>query len=204
MMKTCCIVGAGECEFFDFKKQNDDIIIAADGGYEVLKEHGIAPDYVVGDFDSLGYVPQNENIIRFKPEKDYTDMYSAVEKGIELGFKSFVIYGATGGREDHTLANYQLIASLAERGFDAVLINGNKIVTAIYNSSIAFSPNYKGYISVFSHSDISEGVTLEGLKYPLDDAILKNTFALGVSNEFVGRESRVTVRKGILLIMYNV
>lgn len=202
-MKICCVVGAGECESFDFEKKSGDIIIAADGGYKVLKSSGIQPDYVVGDFDSLGYVPDEENVIRFKPEKDFTDMYSSVEKGIELGFENFVIYGATGGREDHTLANYQLIASLAERGFNAVLINGCGRVTAIHNSSKSFSDKYEGFISVFSHSDISEGVTLEGLKYPLDDVILKNTFALGVSNEFSGKESRVTVKNGTLIIMYN-
>lgn len=203
-MKTCCVIGAGECGSFDFKKKDGDIIIAADGGYEILNKNNITPDYVIGDFDSLGYVPDEKNVVRFRPEKDFTDMYSAVEKGIELGFDNFVIYGATGGREDHTFANYQLIASLAERGINAVLINGNKRVTVIHNSSKNFSADYKGYISVFSYSDISEGVSLEGLKYPLDNVILKNTFALGVSNEFTGRESRVTVDNGTLLIMYNV
>lgn len=203
-MKTCCVIGAGECESFDFRKENGDIIIAADGGYEVLKKNGITPDYVIGDFDSLGYIPDGEKTIRFRPEKDFTDMFSSVEKGIELGFENFLIYGATGGREDHTLANYQLVASLAERGFNAVLINGNRRVTAIHNSSKLFSQDYKGYISVFSHSDVSEGVSLEGLKYPLDNVSLKNTFALGVSNEFLGIESRVTVKKGTLLLIYNV
>lgn len=202
-MKACYVIGAGECKSFDFEKIDEDIIIAADGGYSVLKKHGINPDYVVGDFDSLGYIPNEENVIRLKPEKDFTDMYSAVEKGIVLGYTNFVIFGATGGREDHTLANLQLIASLAERGINAVLVNGCRRITAIHNTSKCFSSDYKGYVSVFSHSDISTGVTLEGLKYPLNDVELKNTFALGVSNEFTGIESRISVKNGTLIIIYN-
>lgn len=202
-MKTCCVIGAGECKCFDFEKKDGDLIIAADGGYSVLEKCGIKPDYVIGDFDSLGYIPNEADVIKLKPEKDFTDMHSAVEKGIELGYTDFVIFGAIGGREDHTLANYQLIASLAERGINAVLVNGCRRITAIHNTSKCFSSGHKGYISVFSHSDVSTGVTLEGLKYPLNEVELKNTFALGVSNEFTGIESKISVKNGTLIIIYN-
>ncbi len=202
-MKTCYIFGAGECESAEVKKNESDIVIAADGGYEAALRNGIKPDYVIGDFDSLGYVPENENIIKLKPEKDFTDMYSAAEKGIELGYKSFVIYGATGGRADHTLANYQLAAMLAEKGCKAELINGKQVVTALHNGELCFDKIPKGYISVFAHSDICTGVYEKGLKYELENAELKNTFALGVSNEFIGKESCVSVKNGTLIIIYN-
>ncbi len=202
-MKTCFIFGAGECESAEIKKNEYDIIIAADGGYETALKNGIKPDYVIGDFDSLGYIPESENIIKLKPEKDFTDMYSAVEKGIKLGYKRFVIYGATGGRADHTLANYQLAAMLAEKGCNAELINGKQVVAALHNGEMRFDKSLKGYISVFAHSDVCTGVYEKGLKYELENAELKNTFALGVSNEFIGKESIVSVETGTLIIIYN-
>ena len=76
-------------------------------------------------------------------------------------------------------------------------------IVALNNSDIAFGADMSGYISVFSHSDVCTGVTIEGLKYELHDASLTNTFTLGVSNEFIGAESRIRVKEGILVIVYT-
>lgn len=202
-MGICYIFGAGEYDGFEIDKKDGDIIIAADGGLKYLFQSGISPDYVIGDFDSLGYIPDSGNVIKLDPVKDVTDMFSAVEKGTRLAYNEFVIYGGTGGREDHTLANYQLAAYLAEKGCSVTLVNGKKRIIAISDGSVCFDEDKKGYISVFAHSDICTGVTLSGLKYPLENAVLRNTFALGVSNEFTGVKSSVSVKKGILIIMYT-
>lgn len=203
-MAVCYIAGAGECKEIIIIKETDDIVIAADAGIKHLEKANITPDYIIGDFDSLGIKPEGENVIALKPEKDVTDMHAAVEIGIEKGFSRFVIYGATGGRLDHTLANIQLLASLAERGIKAVIKDGETEIIALCNSSVSFSEKNKGYISVFAHSDVCKGVTIKGLKYELKNAELKNTFALGVSNEFIGKESVVYVEKGILILHYCV
>lgn len=203
-MSVCYIVGAGECKELNINKNADDIVIAADAGFRHLEKAGVTPDYIIGDFDSLGKNPRGENVIALKPEKDITDMHAAVEIGIEKGFFEFIIYGATGGRLDHTLANIQLVASLAEKGVKAVIKDGKTVITALCNSSVSFTAEYSGYISVFAHSDVCRGVTVKGLKYELDNAELKNTFALGVSNEFIGKESSISVENGILILHYNV
>ena len=65
-----------------------------------------------------------------------------------------------------------------------------------------FDGSAKGMISVFSHSDISSGVTISGLKYEVKNGTLKNTYALGVSNEFVGRNSEISVSDGTLTVVY--
>ena len=202
-MGICYIVGAGECEGIGFEKQKDDIVIAADGGYKYLQSANITPDFIIGDFDSLGEIPDAENVIRLNPVKDITDMNAAADVGIEKGFGEFVIYGATGGRIDHSVANIQLLSSLSERGFKACIKNGKTLITAVTNGAMNFDSSFSGYISVFAHTDICENVCISGLKYSVENAAFKNNFALGVSNEFVGKESRISVEKGTLLIVVN-
>ena len=202
-MSVCYIVGAGDCPFLSVKKELGDIIIAADGGLKHLENFGFSADIAIGDFDSLGHVPNGDNVIRMKPEKDVTDMYAAVEEGIKRGFDRFEIFGATGGRLDHTLANIQLAALLAEKNVEHRIHGDGYSIVALNKSSVSFDSSFNGYISVFAHSDVCSGVTIDGLKYELKDATLTNTFTLGVSNEFVGRESRISVEKGTLLVVYT-
>ncbi len=203
-MGVCYIVGAGECLFLDIKKKSDDLIIAADGGYKYLLDDEIEPDIIIGDFDSFGDIPDSQNVIKLNPVKDITDMHAAVEAGIERGYTDFHIYGACGGRIDHTLANIQLIASLAERKIKACIHDGKTLITAVCNDSISFSREHKGYISVFSHTERCLGVYLKGLKYTLDNETLNNCFPLGVSNEFIGCDSEIVIGKGTAIIIYNI
>lgn len=202
-MSICYIVGAGECKKLDFTKKDGDIVIAADGGYKYLQQAGIKPDIVIGDFDSLGKAPEGEKIIRLKPEKDVTDTYAAVSEGIKCGYSRFNIYGASGGRIEHTLANIQLIASLAEKNMQASIFDGSTVITAVTAKTSRFDSAYNGYISIFAHSDKCTGVCLRGLKYPLENAELSNLFPLGVSNEFLGVESEIVIGNGTAIIVYS-
>ena len=202
-MGVCYIVGAGECSVLDINKKTDDLIIAADGGYKYLLDSNFKPDIIIGDFDSLCTIPDGDNVIKLNPVKDITDMNAAAETGIERGYSEFHIYGGCGGRFDHTLANIQLAASLAERKMKAFIHDGETVITAVCCGSVKFSDNHKGYISVFSHSDECTGVYLKGLKYNLENATLKNIFPLGVSNEFIGCESEVVIGKGTAILIYK-
>lgn len=203
MMGICYIIGAGECECIDFLKKSGDFIIAADGGYKHLMSVGMKPDLLIGDFDSLGEIPMDENIIRLNPVKDITDMNAASDAAIGRGYKELVFYGATGGRIDHTMANIQLVAALSQKGIKASVNNGKTVITAITDDEIVFDSSNNGYISVFAHSDICENVSISGLKYNVNGETFRNSFALGVSNEFVGSESRISVEKGTLIIIIN-
>ena len=202
-MKTCYIFGALECSVSDFNPQENDLIIAADGGYSTLKKLNIKPDLVVGDFDSLGEAPENENVIKHPVKKDDTDTLLAVKIGLEKGYKSFVIFGAIGGRLDHTIATIQTATFVAENGGIAYIYDGNHTVTAIKNSTINFKDNAKGYISIFALSGVAKGVSIKGLLYELNDAEITPYFPVGVSNEFIGKESRISVTDGILTIIFE-
>jgi thiamine pyrophosphokinase len=177
--------------------------IAADKGLLRLREHGAEPDLVVGDFDSLGYVPQARELVRHPVEKDDTDMLLAVREGLRRGFRTFLLYGGLGGRLDHTLANVQTLAFLAEHGARGLLIGEGTAVALLENGTMRFPAQAQGTVSVFCFGDKAEGVTETGLHYPLENACLTNAFPLGVSNAFCGRESAVSVQKGKLLLLWE-
>ncbi len=198
----CYIVGAGEDRGEQFSVRQGDLLIAADGGYARLKKAGLQPDLLVGDLDSLKYTPEEMPLLRLPKVKDVTDTWAAVEEGIRRGYRRFSFYGCTGGRFDHTLANLQTLAMLAEQGLEGTLYEGRQAITAIRGSH-RFGAEYSGYLSVFSLTDSCEGVSLKGLKYELKNATLTNRFPLGVSNEFLGKEAEVTIEKGIALLVYT-
>lgn len=199
-MAVCYIFGALETKTLPYIPTKQDYVIAADKGLDNLKKIGIKPDVIIGDFDSLGFVPSGENIKRLPVEKDDTDVGFAVNYAFELGYKEFVIYGAIGGLLDHTVANLQLSAYISSKGGKSVFVGDNVFVTSITNDTLKIS-NGKGRLSVFALSDKAEGVFLSGLKYPLENAVIENTFPIGVSNEFTDKSAKIAVKNGTLLIV---
>ena len=199
-MAVCYIFAALETKTLPYIPNKQDYVIAADKGLDNLKKIGIKPDVIIGDFDSLGFVPSGENIKRLPVEKDDTDVGFAVNYAFELGYKEFVIYGAIGGLLDHTVANLQLSAYISSKGGKSVFVGDNGFVTSITNDTLKIS-NGKGRLSVFALSDRAEGVFLSGLKYPLENAVIENTFPIGVSNEFTDKSAKITVENGTLLIV---
>lgn len=198
----CYIVGAG-CHFptDTFSPRPEDFVIAADGGYDDLLSRGIRVDLLLGDLDSLPEIPREMPVERFAPRKNDTDMLLAIKTGLGRGYRTFHLYGGTGGRFDHTLANCQCLLYLARRGARGWLYGEHEAVTAIEEGELTLPAQKAGYLSVFCLGDRAEGVTLKGLKYPLENAVLTPDFPLGVSNEFLGVEARVAVRRGALLIV---
>ena len=197
------IVGAGNMSGTRLAVPDGAFVIAADAGLIPIRAAGITADLIVGDFDSLGETPSGENVVYHKPEKDDTDMLLAVREALERRARTIIIYGGLGGRLDHEYANIQTLAYIANRGARAYLVGRGCVCTVIKNSTISFDGDMKGTISVFCHGGSADGVTLSGLKYPLTDHTLTNDYPLGVSNEFTGVPSSVSVKNGLLLVMWN-
>lgn len=179
----------------------EDYVIAADAGYAQLG--GIRPDLVVGDFDSLGFAPENENIVRHPVKKDDTDTLLAVKLGLEKGYTRFVILGGLGGRLDHTIANIQTLSYLALRGARGCLAGERECVILLQNTCVRFERSCSGTVSVFAHGGTAYGVMEEGLMFPLTDATLTCDFPLGVSNAFTRSPARIAVREGQLVVIWN-
>ncbi len=202
--KFCFIFGAGERTPMPLLPFEGSVVIAADGGLDFLRSAGISPDYIIGDFDSLGEIPTGGKVTVLPKEKDVTDMWAAAEKGIDCGCNSFVIYGGTGGRLDHTLANLQLIARLSKRGFETRLYGNGYVISAVTNGELEISGEAGEYVSVFALSDVCEGVTIENLKYTVENYRLTNDFPLGVSNEFTEKTAKISVKGGTIAVYYTI
>lgn len=184
--------------------EEDDLVVCADGGYLYAKKEGIVPHAVIGDFDSGcdQSVFQGE-VLCVPSEKDETDTYLCLEYGMKRGCDEYVIVGGIGGRLDHTLANIQLLSYGCDNNMFIRLIDKNNMAFMIENGEITL-PCVSGYkLSVFAYAATCTGVTLENVKYPLEDAVLTSSFPLGISNEFSDKPARICCKKGRLLIMLS-
>lgn len=201
-MGKCVIFCAAECTRLLLPVEKDDYILAADGGLKHTERFALKPDAILGDFDSLGYMPDRAEV--FPVEKDDTDSMLAVRHGLKLGFREFFLYGAMDGpRLDHTLANFQTLQFLSDRGATGYLIGERYIASVITNETAVFPAGSTGILSLFCLGPEAQGITLRGLKYPLNNAVLTPGFPLGVSNHFLDREASVTVRRGSILALWD-
>ncbi len=203
----CYIFGAGEFSPCEIILEENDLVIAADGGYDHLIRMGLRADIALGDFDSVssGEV-WNDTIcekMTYPPEKDDTDMMLAIKLGLSRGFEQFAIYGGLGGRLDHTIANIQALSYLAERQAQGMLYHEDYALTVIKDSSYTIEKTYAGCVSVFSLSDTSKNVTIRGLQYEAEGVTLTNTFPLGISNTATGKKGIISVENGTLLILWH-
>lgn len=203
MNKICYIFTAfGNIDKLKLEPNNKDFIIAADGGYDLALKANVNPDLLLGDFDSIANKQtQKINILEFPKDKDYTDTHLALIEGLKRGYKSFVIIGGIGGRLDHTIANMSLLKLLNENNANGFIIDNETKVLYLKNGFIYIKKEDCKILSVFSYSSVSKGVNLEGVKFPLTNAQITNSFPIGISNEIVQDEAKVSVIKGELLII---
>ena len=179
-------------------------VICADGSYAQAVEAGIKPDLIIGDLDSYkGDIPKDVPIEKLPVEKDDTDTGHSLTYAVNKGYKEIVIVGGIGGRFDHTVSNMQNVAGVCEKGVQVTLVSDGNEYTAVKNGSITVKKRAGWKLSVFSLTEKCEGVSLSGVYYPLEGAVMTNTFPLGTSNEFVDDEAVISVKNGMLLVVVS-
>lgn len=208
-MTTCALVGASEFNSTHFAEAAEDglfdYIIAVDGGYSSLEAIGIMPDLALGDFDSLGYTPKNVRACAFPVHKNESDMELALQRAKRRKMDEVVIYGALGGRLDHTLANLQLFAAYSEKGLSVTAVGMQEQIAFLTGPGTFEIPALEeGTVSVFAMNDKCRGAFEVGLEYPLEECTLTNRTSLGLSNQLQGEAAVVGVEKGTLAIFLPV
>lgn len=204
-MKTCHIFAGGIIADLNYIKINkNDMIICADSGYKYVQQLKLIPDIIVGDFDSYnGNLPEKIKVIRSVPEKDDTDTLLAVKIAIENEVNSIKLYGALGGRIDHTFANVQTLKYAYEHNCKMIIEDYDNIIMYQSCETKEYLQRKDWYFSVFSFSEYIYIHELSGVKYPLTDTIVTNGFPIGVSNEIISDKAVLDIKSGDAIVVYS-
>lgn len=179
-----------------------DIVISADSGYNNAKKMGAKTNILIGDFDSLGDIPDGiDEIMQLPREKDLTDTQIAVETAIERGADEIVIVGSTSGRFDHALSMIAILERYWEKRIPMYIVNGQNRVRFIKNSGFIVVRSQYKYFSIIAADEKVKGVSIEGAKYPLIAKTLERNHQFAVSNEIVKNAALINVKKGGIYII---
>ena len=186
-----------------------DLVLAADGGARYALDAGIVPDLVVGDMDSLGEDLAREveergaSLERYPVRKDKMDGHLAVLAARERGATEADIFCAFGGKLGAVFAVPHILLAAGRIGLLSTVVAewGRMFVVEAGSRTVEGAP--RDSVSIFPLSGTATGVTLEGMAYPLEDAVLDPGDTLGFHNELTGREARMSVSEGALLVVHE-
>jgi len=189
-------------------------IIAADGGAARCLGAGVRPDVVVGDLDSLGPVEQarlRELGVELRVadrDKDESDTELCLLTARAAGASRVTVLGALGVvRPEHAIANLLLLADPRLDEMEvAVVGRGSRIMrtgTAEGASRLELGGTAGDLVSLFPLGSAVEGVTTEGLRFPLHDETLTLGPSRGLSNEMLAEQAQVRTRRGRLLVVHT-
>ena len=185
-------------------------LIGVDKGIEALYSLNIKPDLILGDFDSINNKIFDEfrnryndvEVLRYKPEKDYTDTELAMQVAIKNKASKITLFGVTGTRVDHMLASIRTLYLAHREGIFAEIIDEHNKIYLVENMYSLYKKNMYGkYVSLLPFEKKVEGITLKGFKYELENAIMQYGSSLGVSNEVIADEAVIECKKGILIVI---
>lgn len=182
--------------------KNAEFLVVCDGAIVYLERLKIIPQTIIGDLDSIPSdlkMKYQDRVIQIK-EQASNDLSKAFFYCINLGFDEFLILGATGKREDHSIANISLLGEYAKHCKDLV-IKSDFGEFRVYTLPCRI-PSQKGeQISLFC-LDPKAKITSEYLKYPLVDLELK-IWANGTLNEAEGDFFTLKADRQTQVIVYK-
>ena len=203
----CIIFTGGKNDFSQSVKayKNDKYyVICADKGYDYAIKYGFSPNILIGDLDSIN---KSENysceVITFPKEKDDTDTMLAIKFALKKHFDEIIIFGALGGRFDHTYANLQSLAYICENNAIGKIISDEEFISIIPPSTITIEQDKTKSLSLFSYSKKCEGLSISGVKYPIKNCEITNNFPIGISNEIKEKTAQISFKAGKLLIIQS-
>jgi thiamine pyrophosphokinase len=188
--------------------QSDDWIIAADGGYRHIKKLGLEPSMIIGDMDSIpvvrlkGLIARGVSIQKYPADKNETDLELALMESVRLGFQKILVIAALGGRLDQTMGNIFLLSMHSLENVDIRFEDGVEEVFLIRKSE-TITGNPGDPVSLLPLGGKVEGITTDGLRYPLCNELLLPDKTRGISNEMMHHTARILVGQGTLLCIHR-
>jgi thiamine pyrophosphokinase len=187
------------------------IMIAIDGGANVLKELNILPDWIIGDFDSI--LPEalewlDLNLVRkiqYPKEKDFSDFELTCQKIVMEYLPTQVeLFCMQGKRSDHFLFNLSQGEWLLDHGFNSIFHSQEETIYFIDSSHPARGKGKIGdTVSLFS---LKNSVLIHqtiGLKYCLLEERLYQNSTRGLSNVLIVEKFEVSLSEGQLILIHN-
>ena len=178
---------------------NYDIVCATDGAYKFLKEQGITPNFISGDFDSIENLPKDIEVIH-TPNQDFTDFDKILQILFKKGFKTIDVFGASGKEQDHFLGNLHTAIQWKDK------------------LNLTFFDNYSHYFLADTYTKIlnckekiislipfpeAKNITTKGLQYTLDNEDLTIGKRIGTRNKAIEDTAEVSFKTGELFIFIN-
>jgi thiamine pyrophosphokinase len=198
----------GDPTWYKLRAHNYERIICADGGANWATKFGIIPNAIVGDMDSINetersIMAQNGVLFyTFPSEKDFTDTYLAIDIAVKKGAKSISVWGGTGSRLDHTLANILSAVYFVKNGV-SIRFESPNLTIYVIKDSLLLHGAIGDTVTILALEERAAGVSLQGFKYPLDNVILEADQPIGVSNIINSNESLIQIKSGILAVFHN-
>lgn len=182
--------------------KGDDLCIAADAGYRNAQALGERVNILIGDFDSLGAIPEGDmEVLQVPAEKDLTDIQIAVETALARGADEIILIGGLGSRMDHSLSTLAILEDLRERHVHAHINNGYNRVHYLNASSTLILRSGFRYLSVLAIDEKIKGLSIDGCKYPLKRATLNRRLQYAISNEITGNCAMISLRRGRIFVI---
>lgn len=209
-MKAIIIANGNYLDKEEFLKlyNNEDYIICADGGLNYAFDIGLKPNLLLGDLDSvdkecLSFYEHIE-IMKYNPEKDYTDTELAIKIAIKKGYTNIILICATGTRLDHTGANIYLIEKYYNNNINIKIIDNNNIICGIRGKKIIYKSDVK--FRNISLLPVTKEINIEylrGLKYTLDNKVVSRGSTLCISNEIIEEKVEINITVGFALLIFS-
>ncbi|MFC5773834.1 thiamine diphosphokinase [Ectobacillus antri] len=209
-MKIFHILAGGPVDHYaDFLYYESDDVqwVAADRGVFHLLQRNIMPVAAFGDYDSvseeeLRWMREQTTLHIMPKEKDETDLELAITWALKQKPDIIRIFGATGGRLDHGLANIQMLVKSLDTAIEMILVDHKNEISIKRAGTYVVEQNQRfPYISFLPLTETVTGITLQGFKYPLHNQTIQWGSTLCVSNELNSKKGTFSFRSGILMVI---
>lgn len=180
------------------KHRDAGLLIAADGGIEILKKCGMTPDYLIGDFDSAkgrtvrDYKGRTQ-VVQFEVEKNETDGMIALKLAIEQGAGSVVMLGALGKRTDHAFANIMLLQYAFDHGV-SMIIEDRYCQVCLAKGEFQLHGKAGQTVSILPWMGSCTVTSDDAFHYPLDGLYMAQDDAVGVSNVLTRPAAQLSIQ----------
>ena len=203
-MNKAVIIANGEFPKGEIALQvlkKSDFIICCDGAVNNLLETDIKPNLIIGDLDSINENHKKEfsDILIKIADQETNDLTKAVNWCVNNNYTQVEIIGATGKREDHTIANISLLAKYIEK-INVKIITDYGVFTPITETT-RFESVKGQQVSIFA-INCDTKITSDNLKYPLQNLVLK-TWWMGTLNEALTDNFTISFSGKGSLIVYQ-